>query len=202
MGAAAAVPAGRPLRVFVAETLASAFADDPAFAALFPRDTARALTDWFDAVADVLTGCDLAHVGTHGPAVGVWTTGYCQDCVAGLDDRLFEVLNRHAGPAGVELAAALAEAVDAPEPDDWFLHWIGTPHGERRAGHGRRLLTRLLRESAEAAAPLWTTTTNPGAVSLYTGLGMSVRAERAAVGRSDLTCWTMCSAPARSLAGT
>ena len=179
--------------MFVAESLAAAFADDAAFTALFPADTAQALAAWFAAVVEVFCACDLARLAIRGHAAAIWTTGDCPARVERLDDRLFEVINRYGGPGGVEFAAAISEAADTPAPGSWVLHWIGTPHADRRAGHGRRLLSHILRDAAEAGAPLWTTTTNPAAVRLYTGLGMVARAERAVAGRAGLNCWTLSS---------
>lgn len=138
----------------------------------------------------MLGSCERAGIRTLGQAVAVWTTGACESCSATLDDRLFAVINGRSGPAGVEAAAALSHAAVPAPPQAWFLHWIGTRNSDRRAGHGRRLLTTILRDAAAAGVPLWTTTSNPAAVRFYTGLGMSVEAAADVVG-IDLTCATL-----------
>jgi len=109
------------------------------FVTLFPSDRAAALRQWFDVVDEVLTGCQYGRVAERAGAVALWTTAFCAECLAVLDERLSALLRARGAADAIDLVDAVRAAVD-PQ-DGPFLHWLGVLPEARRGGAGRELLT-------------------------------------------------------------
>ncbi len=142
----------------VAELLATAFADDSLFAALFPDERRTALHEWFTAVTEVLSGCRYAQLRIERESVAVWATESCPACPARLDDRLLAIVRRRSGPRGPRLLAALADGrPDLPERR-WDLLWLAVAPTFRGAGLGTAVLRELSARAATAGVALYTET--------------------------------------------
>jgi ribosomal protein S18 acetylase RimI-like enzyme len=151
----------------VAELLATAFADDPLFAALFPDERAAALREWFTAVTEVLSGCRNAQMRIERESVAVWSTEICPSCPARLDDRLLGIDAGRSGPRAQRLPAALADGrPDLPERR-WDLLWMAVAPAARGTGLGTAMVRELSAQAATAGVALYTETANPDAARIY-----------------------------------
>jgi ribosomal protein S18 acetylase RimI-like enzyme len=153
------------------ELLATAFDADPVSALLFPGRRPMALREWFDAVTEVLDGCQYAQIVAGPRSAVVWTTQTCPSCFDRLQDRLLEVVARHSGPEATELLGRLADASPhLPEPR-WELLWLAVAPQARGAGLATALVRRVSENAADAGAAVYVETANPAAVRLYLRAG-------------------------------
>jgi ribosomal protein S18 acetylase RimI-like enzyme len=181
--------------------LASAYADDPLMAWIFPdvRTRADATAAWLGLFAETyLAGGGADLLGTpdlHAVACWRWpdpppaSGASGAPTIGGLLSAL--VGSGHAERVGAGLAAI--RAVTPPEPHA-YLHLLAVHPDKQGGGLGRALVTRGLERSAAASLPVHLETTNESAVGFYRRLGFDVTAELDLPGGGP-HLWAMASRP-------
>ena len=142
-------------RSAVAETVAAAFADDPAWAFMLGEDYMRLAVHFAAALFDVRIGTETVWVSDDVAAVAMW------DPPAGGDrpaEQVQGIWARYGALAGEDAMARLAGynaavAAAAPAEEFWYLGTLATRPGRRREGLASGVLGPVVAEADRLGLP-------------------------------------------------
>jgi ribosomal protein S18 acetylase RimI-like enzyme len=190
-------PARRTDVPALAQTLASAFQDDPVFCWLQPDAAKRAaaLPGFFGALARhrFLAGGGV-EVATSADGIGaaaMWDPpGRPQQQVRELIGVLPAVLRAFRGR--IRVARVLSEEMKANHPEEphWYLGMIGSDPSVRGAGYGNALMRSRLDRCDAEGAPAYLESSNPDNIPYYLRFGFEVTGEIAMPGGGP-SLWPM-----------
>lgn len=175
----------------IAQTLALAFQEDPAFRYIFPCDDDRAtrLQKLFRLIFDSEGRSGMRFATVDGAAASLWRRpGQAQ---IGLAEMVLQSVSLAAalGPHAIK-ALRISRAIDARFPSQpfWYLHYLGCVPDRQRRGLGDAVVRAGLARTA--GHPVYLETAQPNNIVFYERFGFSVTAQWRA--RPDgPTFWSM-----------
>ena len=142
-------------RSAVAETVAAAFADDPAWAFMLGEDYARLAVDFAASLFDVRIATETVWVSDDLAAVAMWDPPAAGDRRA---EHVQGIWDRYRALAGEDVMARLAVynaavAAAAPREEFWYLGTLATRPGRRREGLASGVLLPVIAEADRLGMP-------------------------------------------------
>lgn len=178
----------------LAQTLASAFHNDPAFSWIIPDPAKRAriLPRFFQVceAQSLRSGLILASHGREAASLWFPPGRVRENPISTLADNL-----RYAAIFGRDLprGLAIAEAIHLHHPDPqpyWYLRYIGVDPAKQGKGWGGSALRAGIERAAQAGCGVLLETATPGNVAIYARHGFEIRKEWQPP-KGGPTFWTM-----------